>query len=74
MLDNVAEWVEDCYADNYNGTPRDGSSFTGGSCILRVVRGGSWSSDPKHVRAADRLGYAPANRNNFLGFRLARNL
>ena len=74
MLGNVAEWVEDCYADNYNGTPRDGSSFTGGSCILRVVRGGSWSSDPKHVRAADRLGYAPANRNNFLGFRLARNL
>ena len=28
MVGNVWEWVEDCYNDNYNGAPTDGSAWT----------------------------------------------
>ena len=42
---NVWEWVEDCWHDNYNGAPTDGSAWNetgGGNCNQRLMRGGSW--------------------------------
>jgi formylglycine-generating enzyme required for sulfatase activity len=49
MSGNVWEWTEDCWHDNYTGAPGDGSAWiAGGSCSWsRVVRGGSWYSDPR---------------------------
>ena len=38
----------------------------------RVVRGGSWSLDARLVRAASRFAYRREDRNDLLGFRLAR--
>ena len=38
----------------------------------RVVRGGSWNNNQSNARAAYRNNNAPDNRNNNLGFRLAR--
>lgn len=38
----------------------------------RVNRGGSWNSNARNVRAANRNGNSPDNRNDNLGFRLAR--
>lgn len=35
----------------------------------RVVRGGSWNSNARNVRAAYRNWNSPDNRNNNLGFR-----
>ena len=43
---NVAEWVQDCWNWNYKGAPPDGSAWESGDCDERVVRGGSWSSEP----------------------------
>ena len=40
----------------------------------RVNRGGSWNSNARNVRAAYRNWNTPDNRNNNLGFRLARAL
>jgi hypothetical protein len=40
----------------------------------RVIRGGSWTSNARKVRAANRIGNDPANANNNLGFRLLRAL
>jgi formylglycine-generating enzyme required for sulfatase activity len=74
MLGNVWEWVEDCYHDDYEGAPVDGSAWTTGVCDGRVVRGGSWGSAPRYVRAANRLGLTPANQFNYLGFRVGRTL
>ncbi|MFZ4478040.1 MAG: SUMF1/EgtB/PvdO family nonheme iron enzyme, partial [Saprospiraceae bacterium] len=38
----------------------------------RVIRGGSWSSNPQVCRVADRSDNSPGNRSGSLGFRLAR--
>jgi len=38
----------------------------------RVVRGGSWNNNQTNARAAYRNDNAPDNRNNNIGFRLAR--
>jgi formylglycine-generating enzyme required for sulfatase activity len=40
----------------------------------RVLRGGSWLSEPQNARAAYRFRDEPALRNDLLGFRLARTL
>lgn len=37
----------------------------------RVIRGGSWNSNARNVRAAYRNGNHPDNRNDNLGLRLA---
>jgi formylglycine-generating enzyme required for sulfatase activity len=74
MSGNVFQWGEDCYHDNYDDAPADGSAWTSGGCSRRVVRGGSWYSDPQYLRSADRFGYAADFRSGDLGFRLARTL
>ncbi|MBU1898732.1 SUMF1/EgtB/PvdO family nonheme iron enzyme [Myxococcota bacterium] len=69
MSGNVWEWVADYYG-SYDSTPRDGTEHLKGSS--RVVRGGSWSRDAGHARAAARNRWAPSNRSIDLGFRLVR--
>ena len=77
MSGNVWEWVEDCWHNNYQGAPVDGSAWTwdtGGNCGLRVLRGGSFYLDPARVRSANRHWVGAANRHTHLGFRLVRTL
>jgi hypothetical protein len=38
----------------------------------RVKRGGSWNNDAQKARSANRGRNQPENRNNNLGFRVAR--
>jgi formylglycine-generating enzyme required for sulfatase activity len=71
---NVWEWTQDCWNGNYNGAPTDGKPWTTGDCSRRVLRGGSWFSLPRLLRAANRFGNSAANRFGGLGFRLARTL
>jgi formylglycine-generating enzyme required for sulfatase activity len=40
----------------------------------RVVRGGSWNNNPDNLRSANRNRNNTDNRNNNLGFRVARTL
>src|SRR6516162_8380458 len=51
MVGNVWEWVEDCYHENYNGAPTDGSAWTSDDCRHRVARGGAWYSFPGNLRS-----------------------
>ena len=78
MHGNVWEWVEDIYHDSYKGAPTDGTAWTDGegenSSRDRVIRGGSWGNDPRVLRSAIRDRYEPDDRNNVLGFRVARTL
>ena len=71
---NVWDWTEDCWNDNNNGNPGDGSARTTGDCDKRIVRGGSWAYSPDYLRAAFRYWNQPHNRNSGQGFRVARTL
>jgi formylglycine-generating enzyme required for sulfatase activity len=73
-IGNVWEWTEDCWNDNYNGAPTDGSSWQTGDCQIRVLRGASWASFPSDARSASRNRYDTVNRNFDFGFRVARDL
>ena len=75
---NVWEWVEDCWHENYEGAPTDGSAWlesNGGDCGQRVMRGGSWASGPGLLRASGRFRFSVADlRNSDIGFRLAQDI
>lgn len=74
LVGNVSEWVEDCWHDNYQRAPSDGSAWVNPGCPRRVVRGASWASSPEQVRSAFRLAAAAETTNARLGFRVARDL
>jgi formylglycine-generating enzyme required for sulfatase activity len=74
---NVFEWVEDCWHGTYEQAPTDGATWleTGsGDCQQRVVRGGSWHSDPQTLRVSDRVRGTSGGRNDDLGFRLVQDI
>ena len=80
MLGNVAEWVADCWNDNYVGAPADGTAWMNGDCSRPILRGASWHDDPKFLRSANRYGFyflgndsKNARYRNF-GFRVARKI
>jgi formylglycine-generating enzyme required for sulfatase activity len=71
MHGNVFEWVQDCGTPNYEGAPTDGSARTG-PCTSRILRGGSWSYDPRDLRAAHRRPSPASGQSSSRGFRVAR--
>ena len=72
MHGNAWEWCQDAYDEQSvpRGHGRDKEDITDKNS--RVLRGGSFLDHASFVRSADRLRYAPSNRNNFVGFRPAR--
>ena len=71
---NAAEWVEDCWNDNYRGAPTNGTAWTKGQCQLRVLRGGSFDSESDYVRSNSRFRYDFDVRYSGNGFRVVRQL
>ena len=74
MHGNVWEWVADCFYGSYEGAPSDGSVWLSGDCDERVLRGGSWYSFPRYLRAACRFRNPFDVRYDTIGFRVARTL
>lgn len=74
MIGNVAEWVADCWNDNYVKAPVDGSALQKGMCGRRVVRGGSWFDDQRtlgvYLRGWNHTGF----RDPTIGFRVLQEL
>ena len=71
MLGNVSEWTEDCWNNSYAGAPSDGNAWEHGNCKTHILRGGSWRSDPRTLRAANRI---TSGSGSGIGFRVARTL
>ena len=74
MYGNVAEWVEDCFAENYNEARADGAAWTKGNCGRRVLRGGSFLDRAAALRSASRNSAALDKTERTIGFRVARTL
>jgi formylglycine-generating enzyme required for sulfatase activity len=82
MHGNVWEWCQDVQTNSYDKLASDGRPQTRSDLprdfppekIGRVIRGGSWANDPGVLRAAYRSRTEPGDRNNYLGFRIARTV
>ena len=72
MQGNIWEWVQDCWHDNYNKAPNDGSPWLTGDCQRRVVRGGGFNREAKFMRSASRYWIVGELRSALAGFRVAR--
>ncbi len=72
MLGNVLEWTCSIYNKESKAPIQRCQKPVGEQEI--VVRGGSWSDEPRNVRSADRHRNRPEFRDYFLGFRLVREL
>ncbi|MEO8596717.1 MAG: formylglycine-generating enzyme family protein [Candidatus Solibacter sp.] len=71
MHGNVAEWVQDWYSPDYEGSPAvDPKGTETGS--YRVFRGSCWHNTAEKCRAALRGLDFPISRLDYVGFRLAR--
>ena len=74
MHGNVYEWCEDVYVDVYHqrsGTTIDPKQMDGSD--FRVVRGGSWYSDPPYTRSCNRNRKTPNYSGSGAGFRVSRS-
>lgn len=71
---NAAEWVTDCWADNYEHTPVTGAPMLEGVCKKRILRGGTWHNEAQYIRSAFRHGYFAEFKLSGLGFRVAKQL
>lgn len=74
MGGNVSEWVEDCWHSSYSLAPTDTSAWVNPGCSRRMIRGASWSSDPKQARSSARVSAAPTSVFSRVGFRVVRDL
>ena len=52
----------------------DGSARHDGNCSERVLRGCSWGDGPGSLRSALRIWHSAGDRDNYVGFRLARTM
>ncbi|MBT9317478.1 formylglycine-generating enzyme family protein [Leptothoe spongobia TAU-MAC 1115] len=71
MHGNVDEWCQDHWHENYKEAPTHGIAWlTSNQNTIRILRGGSWYTEPRACRSAARYNSSPDNRSYNFGFRV----
>ena len=70
MHGNVWEWCQDDYVDNYQNTPRDGTSYRNSSMKYITLRGGSYDLNTINCRSTYRNSKTNDSQHNNNGFRI----
>jgi len=79
MIGHRWQWTQDCWNENYVGSPTNGSAWIDGNCYSRVVRGSSYGYgqiDEFKIfyRSSSRLPMNKDKRDALFSFRVARDL
>lgn len=74
MAGSVWEWVSDWYDSDYYKSSPSQNPMGPSSGESKVLRGGSWGSDPQHLRSALRYYHRSGHRHKDYGFRCAKSL
>ena len=69
MIGNVCEWCADWHDASYYASSPGSDPAGPATGTQRVSRGGSWCYTPEVCRSANRYGYNPVYRLDYLGFR-----
>jgi len=74
MHGNVWEWCADWFGEDYytEKTVRDPRGPSRGT--TRVLRGGSWTSEPYYLRSTNRHSMPPKTKFETIGLRVARTI
>jgi formylglycine-generating enzyme required for sulfatase activity len=73
MTGNVGEWTASCATPDYANLTAAGTDASG-DCSRRMVRGGSWGTIPRQQRSAERMRYAPSDRDDSIGIRVVKTV
>jgi len=73
MIGNVADWIEDCGRGSYAQLRADGTQ-TAGDCKRHMVLGGSWGTQPRQLRSAERISYEATAVDDSIGIRVAKDV
>lgn len=73
MIGNLGEWIDGCATRSYAALRADGT-YSDSDCDKRMVRGGSWGTQPRQLRTAERIRYKPADVDDSIGIRVAKDL
>lgn len=81
MSGNLWQWVEDCYHNDLQNGPANGTAWEPGPyptstevCVSRVLRGGSWHNTSQELQVDRRSADDASVRVHSIGFRLAKSL
>jgi formylglycine-generating enzyme required for sulfatase activity len=73
MVGNLWEWVNDSYVETYYAQSPEADPPGPPENEFRVIRGGSWDSDPKRLSLSFRSRLSAVGRYNlYVGFRCVR--
>jgi len=74
MHGNVLEWCASEYDGDYSSMEQRDASADRSNDSGRVLRGGSWFDHPRDLRSANRHMFEPDYIEDFIGFRLVREI
>lgn len=71
---NVREWTADCANRSLALRPKNAQPWLAGDCTEHMALGTAWVSGPKTLQVLTRTSFDNDDRNNTVGFRIAREV